>query len=134
MMRKLLLALVVGISLFAGNCFAEGETHAQIIYTEVINNTGAASICTAIPVDKIRPDVDKILGVEVMALSPATVVAALWDATSTAIVTATEMICEYEATSYYAGGAFFPFPRYVVNGVVVNQDAQSRVIIYYVRQ
>jgi len=132
-MKKILgLLLVVCFLVMPMVCYGQGDSHAQIIYTEVIDS-GATALSTAIPVTKIRPEVDKILGMEVMALTTSTVVAALWDSAST-VIASTEMICEFEATSYYAGGAFFPFPRWIVNGIVVHQDAQSRVIIYYVRQ
>ena len=132
-MRKLLsVVLVIGVLFGVVLCFAQGDTHSQVIYTEIVDS-GATTLITAIPVTKIRPDVDKILGMEVIALTSSTVIAALWDSATADISSGVEMISEFEATPYYAGGAFFPFPRYIVKGIVVDQTAYARVIIYYVR-
>lgn len=133
-MRKfLLLVLVAGILFSAVPCFAEGDTHSQIIYTEIVNNTSGASTATAIPITKIRVGVDKVIGMSVMALSATAATAAVFDSNVAAISATTEMIAECEATVYKDGGVMFPFPRSIVNGVAVVQNDQSRVIVYYIR-
>jgi len=135
-MKKLLgLVLVVCFLITPWICFAQtgGNTHAQVIYTEVLEKTTATS--TAIPITKIRPDVDKIIGIEVSCLNGALYgTAAIYDWDTTVVTSAVEVIAEYEATSsMQSAGRFFPFPRYIVNGVSVYQEANTRVTIYYIR-
>jgi len=135
-MKKLLVGLLVACFLVMPIlCFAQGETHSQVIYTEIIDSS-TVSLATAIPVTKIRPDVDKIIGMQIFCL-PGSVAgtAALYDTDATSGIATAEIIAEYEATStYQASGIFFPFPRSIVNGISVCQDKYTRVIIYYVRQ
>ena len=133
-MRKFFAVLVlIGMLFGTIPCFAQGDTHSQVIYTEIITTTTSAAD-TIIPVTKIRPDVDKIVGVEVSCLNGSSnSTAVLYDSTSSTIAP-TEVICEYEATSsMQSSGRFFPFPRYIVNGIVVSQPANTRVSIYYIR-
>ena len=134
-MRKFFALLLAVMFLFGSvECFAQsGDTHAQVIYTEVLTETSWTT--TAIPVTKIRPDVDKIIGVEVSCLNGAAYgTAILYDSATASVAAPVEMICEYEATaSVQSAGRFFPFPRYIVNGIAVVQDANTRVTIYYIR-
>lgn len=134
-MKKLLAGLLVVCFLVIPQvCFSQGDTHSQVIYTEIIES-GADSAATVIPVTKIRPDVDKIIGMQVFCLGPAFGTAALYDSTTTSMSSSTEVICEYEATSgQQSNSIFFPFPRTITEGIVIVQDALTRVIVYYVRQ
>mgnify|MGYP001467940834 CR=1 FL=1 len=132
-MKKLLVGLLVFCFLVAPwVCFAQGETHAQVIYTWT--STVTSETRTNIPTDQIRPNVDKILGMEVLQAGGASAIATLWDGAVNTAATSDEVMAEVESTAYGPGVLFFPFPRMVVTQATVVQSASSTVIVYYVRQ
>ncbi len=136
-MKKILaVLLVVCFLVMPMLCYGQsGDTHSQIIYTEVINNTSGAGQTTVIPITKIRPNVDKIVGMQVFCINGASSgIGAIYDFTTSSVLTAgVEVICEFEATTNYPMSIFFPFPRYIVNGVVVVQENNTQVVVYYIR-
>ena len=132
-MKKILgLLLVVCFLISPWVCFAEGETHAQVIYTWT--STVSSATTTNIPITQIRPDVDKVLGMQVLQAGGNSAIATLWDGTKDTTPVGDEVIAEVESTAYGPGVLFFPFPRMVVTQATVVQSANSTVIVYYVRQ
>jgi hypothetical protein len=134
---KWILVLAVGISLLLSSiCFADtgansGNTHGQVIYTYLINVSTATT--TNISTSVIRPNVDKIVGVEILSTNTGSPTVSLWDETTNTVASGDEIICEAEATPYGPGILFFPFPRVILNQATVVQGANSTVIVYYIR-
>ena len=117
-------------------CFAQGDTHAKFIYTYTINNTSMTAYAqTAIPITSIRPTTDKVIGYGIQILDPSTSsesIICVYDDTDVTLIG--ENIGESEAPGGGASNVWYPYPRKIENGVVVNQGVNTVATIFFIRE
>ena len=121
--------------LLCSKIFAVAPFPAVIEYSyEITNETGYPS-SFVIPTTSIRPNVDKITKYEILPIDNeknSEIYIALFDDTTVAM--SGEKLGEKEARDGGSAGERFIRPKKVLNGVVVRQGANTRAIIYFIRE
>lgn len=126
------------VLLLAANLgYCEGDTISMTIYEYRIVNTSGVALTTAIPTTAIRPVVDKLVGYRILqANSGATDgYCGLYDGTDYASTDFTlgECFGESETTTGYSDGEEWFCPKKIASGVIVQQGANTIVIVYFIR-
>lgn len=130
-MKRLLSVLAV-LLFVSGIVF--GDTVSKKVYSFGILNKGGPNKITVIPTTSIRPGVDKIIGYSVMPAvpGPAELYIGIFDQTNKWL--SGEVIAENEANTPWGTGELWPFGKWIFNGVVVNQGANTQVQIYFISE
>ena len=133
-MKRVLILMLAVMFLMNGVCFAQGDTHAKVIYTYPISNNSGIGIATVIPAGSIRAGVDKVIGYSVQNLNDTGGENIIGVYDSTSIVAPGENMGESEAAQSETATEWYPYPRDIVNGVVVAQGPYTLATIFFIRE
>jgi hypothetical protein len=130
---KKILTFVLVMFMLSGVAFAS-DSISKTVYSYGLKNTTGIMQVTTIPVTAIRPDIDKVIGYSIMPLTSATAECyiGIFDGTTNSL--AGEVFAENEAISDKGISEIWPFGKYISEGVVVSQGANTQVQIYFVRE
>jgi hypothetical protein len=130
-MRKVMIGILL-VGLMFGVCFA-GE---QLSKTITMSNTGTAGNTTYINnTVTFIPGVHRVTSFTVMP-SPGAVttpLAGLYDATTAANITVSDLMGEVQAANQTSQDKIFPYPKTVKRGLAIQAAANTTVIVEYTR-
>lgn len=139
-MGKIIVFSLLVIFALTTACF--GDDVAQQEYHVNIRNTTGGALASIIPITTIRPKIDKLVGYVAMPINNGTnadgdkinteTFVALFDGTSVAM--SGECFGEEEARGSESVGERWARGRWIVNGVVVWQGANTDMNIYFIRR
>jgi len=130
-MKKALLVIV--LMFMVGVCFAL-ESSQKPYSIELKNSTGVRQI-SVIPTTSIRPLIDKLIGYDVLPLAMtrgAECYISIMDDTDKSLDG--EVFAESEAQANFGKGEMWTNAKYINDGIVVTQGANTQVQIYFVRE
>ena len=132
---KKVLAVVLGVMLVTGICFAD-DTISKTVYSYGVKNTGAVRQIHIVPTTSIRPKVDKIIGYSIQPLdgNHAESYIGLFDGTTNSL--SGEVFAESESETSVAAGKseLWSYGKNISSGVVLCQGANTQAQIYFVRE
>ncbi|MFA6067530.1 MAG: hypothetical protein WC810_03015 [Janthinobacterium sp.] len=133
-MRKVFLMVVAIILCLSVKAYADiGESY-KYVYSYRLTNASGHSQVSVVDTTHIRPNVDKIVGWDIRPFSNASaeLTIGLFDGTDALLDG--ECLQEAEAENNSSKEAFWPTPKRILEGLVVNQGPNTEVNIYYVRE
>ena len=131
---KKFVAVVLVVMMMAGIVFAD-DTMSKRVYSMEIANTLGIPKQSVVPTTSIRPKVDKLIGYSVFAIDntlPSECFVAIFDQTGTA--TWGECLAESEAGTLKYINELWPFGKWIEDGVVVTQGANTKVVVFFVKE
>ncbi len=132
-MFKKISILVLGV-LFSIVTFAQASvTTLCDTYTSV--NSSVTSLTTYVSTSTVIPGIHKILSIAVAPFSESGTASgvAIYDATTAAQITNSNMKGECESVANSSNDRVFPYPKPLSNGLAIVQSAKSVVTIEYTR-
>jgi len=131
---KKLAVVILTLMVLSGVCLAE-ET-ARTVYSYIIVNTHATNALTSVvPTTSIRPKVDKLIGYMIMPRNAAGSEGFIGIYDGTDVYLTGESLAENELdTNKGSKGELWPFGKYIADGIVVQQGANTIVQLYFVRE
>ena len=132
-MKKMLLA-VMALMLVSTICFASDASTSKRVYSFGIINPTSQRLITIIPTTSIRPITDKIIGYSIMpaAAGASELYIGIFDQTNKFL--SGEVFAENEVLTPYGAGELWPFGKFIVNGVVVSQGANTQIQVYFISE
>lgn len=132
-MRKIL-AVVLAVMFMASVCFAS-DTISKRVYSIKYENTHGSNAQTSIvPTTSIRPKVDKLIGYSIMPRNGAGAECFIGIFDGTDVLLTGECLAEAESDNLKGRNELWPYGKWIEDGVVVQQGANTIVQIFFVRE
>ena len=133
-MKKILgltIALVLMVSAYS---FAYQGGEVRQVYSYYVENDTSNALTTIIPVTSIRPNVDKIVGYDLLPLNPGNneTFVGLFDGTDEQL--SGECFGEKEAVAGGSANDYWPRGKKIVDGVVTRQGTNTVLQLLFIRQ
>jgi hypothetical protein len=130
-LKKLILVLGILFSVFTFS-YASVTT---LCDTYISDNTGSGNLTTYVSTSTIIPGIHKILSIAVTPVPGTSTAssAAIYDATTSAQITNTNLKGEIESIAENSNDRVFPYPKHLSKGLAIVQSQNTIVTIEYTR-